>query len=164
MWSARRIGWFPHRYRVEEREKVVGRVDLGSWFEDGTIELDGRSLSVARKGFWNPKYFLTEWKEPVATALTTRTWRSYYLARGEEEYNLSPGSPFRFSFELTRSGQPLGTIRGPGPFRRDVIMQLDGELAPELRLFAFWLVARTWRRRTAIAALLLLIVMINRTR
>jgi len=138
---------FPRLYRIEDAAAVVGRVGLGNWAVSARIELDGRELAIRRQGFWGAKYFLTEAGTTVVTALPAGIFpHGFYLVRGDEEYRLDRGPLFARSFELTRKGQPLGTIRAAGLFPRDAHIQLDDELAPELRLFAFWLVAHTWHR------------------
>jgi hypothetical protein len=165
MWRSRQVGLFPRRYSVEDGAAVVGQVSLGNWAERGRIELAGRELAIRRQGFWNAKYSLTDAGEPVVTALRSGAFgRGFYFARGDDEYHLDRGPFFARSFELTRKGQPLGTIRATGLFPRNAQIQLDDALAPELRLFAFWLVAHAWHRAVQAAVAVVLIAMITATR
>lgn len=161
MWSSRRVGLFPWRYRIEDGGSVVGRIDLGHWATGGRIELDGRELTIRRQwqGFSGAKYFLTDAGQPLGVAQATGA-NGFYLARGDEEYRLDRAPLFSRSFELSQRGQPLGRIRA-GFFLRDASIQLDGELAPEFRLFAFWLVAQTWRRAAQAVVVIALIAALS---
>lgn len=153
MWRADPVGWLVRSYRIEERGRVVGRIQFGAWSERGALELERRRLEIRREGFWNPKFHLTEERAGVASARRAGAFRrGFYLAHGDEEYLLQPRSAFRRSFELRCGGRSLGEIRPIGFFGRRACIELDEELAPELRLFAFWLVALAWRGGAAAAA------------
>lgn len=147
MWSARPEGWLARSYRVEERRALVGRLEFGLWSERGALELGERRLSVLRAGFWNPEHHLVEAGARRASARTTGFWRrGFALTDGDEAYRLDPSSFTQRSFVLTRGGRALGQVRAGGVFRRTVDVTLDEGLAPELRLFALWLVILAWRR------------------
>ncbi|NOT29518.1 MAG: hypothetical protein HOP15_03610 [Planctomycetes bacterium] len=153
MWRADPVGWLARSYRIEERGLVVGKVEFGSWSERGALELGGRRLPIRREGFWHPKFHLTNGSETLATGQAAGAFRhGFTLAHGDQEYRLDPSSFFRRSFALTQRGRSLGEIRALGFFGRSARIELDDELAPELRLFAFWLVALAWRRAATAAA------------
>lgn len=147
MWSARPEGWLARSYRVEEHRVLVGRLEFGLWSERGALELGERRLSVLREGFWNTEHHLVEAGARRASARTTGFWRrGFALTDGDEAYHLGPSSFTGRSFELTRHGRALGQVRARGAFRRAVDVTLEERLAPELRLFALWLVILAWRR------------------
>lgn len=153
MWRATPAGWFSSRYRVEERGQTIATLEFGSWSERGALELDGRRLVIRREGFWKPKFFLSEGPTSLATSLPAGAFRrGFYLAHGDDEYRLDPPSFFGRGYELTQRGRPVGQIRALGFFSRRYHVELDDELAPELRLFALWLVLLAQRRAAAAGA------------
>ena len=153
MWRASPIGWNGRAYHVEEDRKSVARVEFGAWNGSGGIVLDDQRLAITREGFWNPRFHLLRDLERVATAHSAGAFtRSFHLDHGGEEYRLDPSSVWSRSFSLTRRGSYLGRIASAGTFSRVALIELDPELAPELRLFAFWMVALAWRRGAAVAA------------
>ncbi len=153
MWSARPEGWLSRCYRIEERGQLVGRLEFGLWSEHGTLELGERRLSIQREGLWKPQHHLVEGGTRRASARSTGFWRrGFVLTDGNDEYHLAPSSLTRRSFALTRAGRALGGVRPLGLFSRSAELTLDEELAPELRLFAFWLVVVAWRRAAAAAS------------
>jgi len=153
MWRAYPVGWFCRRYRVEDGGRTLATLEFGSWSERGALELDGRRLAIRREGFWNPRFFLSEGTKDLVTSLSAGAFRrGFYLAHGDDEYRLDPSSFFGRSYALTQRGRPVGEVRAVGFFSRHYQVELDGELAPELRLFALWLVLLAHRRAAAAAA------------
>jgi hypothetical protein len=151
VWKAHRLGWFTHRYAVEERGAPLATLVFG-WGTHGTIELGERRLAITRSGFWKLELRLLEQGRIVASAGSAGAFRrGFYLVHGEEEYRLDPSSWLGGAFDLTDHGRLLGRIRAVGLSRRSVHLELDEELAPEVRLFAFWLVVFAWRRAAAAA-------------
>lgn len=153
MWSARPVGWLARKYAVEAGGRPVAALEFGSWSERGAIALDGEELEIVREGFWNPKFHLERARERMATARATGTFRrGFAITHGDEEYRLDPSSWLGRAHLLTRRGRALGQIRTLGFLARRFEIDIDDELAPELRLFAFWLVLLSMRRAAAAAA------------
>ena len=151
MWRASPIDWIGRTYRVEEDGETVGKVEFASW--SGGIVLADQRFAIVREGYWNPKYHLERDRKRVATASSLGVFRrSFHLVQGDEEYTLGPSSAWSRSYALTRNGSHLGQISAAGVFSRAALIELAPELAPELRLFAFWIVALAWRRGAAAAA------------
>ena len=154
MWRAVPFGWLGRRYRIEESGRLVGSVDLGGWAEQGSIEIDGRLMPIRREGFWNRRYFLRRDNEDIASSQSAGAFRrGFYIVHGDDEYRVDPSSFFNRSFALTQRGRSRGEIRSVGLFFKCTTrIELDGDLAPELRLFVFWLVMSARRRAAAAAA------------
>jgi len=161
MWRADPVGWLSRGYRITNGGELVGNVESGAWNSRGTIELVRRRFTVRRDGFWNPWYELADGREVLARARSAGAFRRGFVLfhggqqgddKGGEEYRLEQATFFGRAFELTRRGEALGRIRPLGFLARSAEIELDEELAPELRLFAFWLVALAWRRASAAAA------------
>ena len=153
VWRASPVGWLGRTYRVEQDGEAVGTVEFGSWSECGAIVLADRRLAIVREGFWNPKFHLERDRKRMATASSVGVFRrSFQLVQGDEQYILGPSSAWSRTYALTRNGGLLGQISAAGVFSRAALIELAPELAPELRLFAFWIVALAWRRGAAAAA------------
>jgi len=153
MWRTRAVGWLGRRYEVEEDELQVASFEFTGWSEHAELTLGPRALAVRRTGFWRPRYALLETKTELASARPTGAWRrGYDIQHGEEEYTLVPGSFLGRDFDLRLRGRELGSVRPEGWFGRRALVELDAELAPELRLFATWLVILAWRRAATAAA------------
>ena len=150
MWSAHADGWFAPSYRVEERGRRIGTIQFAVFGERGAIELDDRRFPIAREGFLWPSFSVRDGHKTLASAKPNGAFRrGYYVVHGEEEYRLNPGSWFggRFDVTRTRGGQHMGQIRRVGVFARLAHVDLDPELATELRLFLLWLFLQAQRRR-----------------
>lgn len=153
MWRADPTGWLARSYRIEEKGAVVATIGFGAWSERGTLELAGERYPIEGEGFWNRRFHLTHEGKRIATARRTGAFRrGFHLVHGHDECQLDPSGVFSRSFQLTRRGRQLGQISALGAFSRSAHIDLDEELAPELRLFAFWLVLLAWRRAVATAA------------
>jgi hypothetical protein len=153
MWKASPVNWTSRTYHVEDEGTGVGALDFGGWRGHGAIDLDGRRLTVQREGFWNPQFHLMDGSRRLASARSLGAFqRGFHVAHGDEELVLVPPSVLSRSFHLMLRGRSLGQIRSLGVFSRQAAIELDAELAPELRLFAAWLVLFAWRRAAAVAA------------
>jgi hypothetical protein len=152
MWKASPIHWTSRSYHVEDEGTAVGVLAFGGWGH-GAIELDGRRLTVQRERFWSPQFHLMDGSKRLATACPLGAFqRGFRVGHGDEELVLVPPSAFTRSFHLMLRGRSLGQIRSLGVFSRQAAIELDAELAPELRLFAAWLVLCAWRGAAAAAA------------
>ena len=153
VWRASPIDWIGRTYRVEEDGETVGTVGFGSWSGHGGIVLGDQRLAIVREGYWNPKFHLERDRKRMATASSLGVLRrGFQLVQGDEQYRLDPTSAWSRSYALSRNGSHLGQISAAGVFSRAALIELAPELAPELRLFAFWIVALAWRRGAAAAA------------
>ena len=153
MWTASPVNWTSRTYHVEDKGTGVGALAFGGWSGHGAIELHGRRLTVQREGFWNPQFHLIDGSKRLATARSLGTFRrGFHVAHGAEELVLVPPSVLSRSFHLMLRGRSLGQIRSLGTFSRQAAIELDADLAPELRLFAAWLVLLAWRGAAVAAA------------
>ena len=156
MWSARPEGWLSRSFRVEERGRLVGRVQFGTWSERGSIEVRGRHYPILGEGFWRRSFVLKhphgKAAERLALARPAGTFRSGFLIEHDGvEHSLHRRSLFGSAYVLTRGERELGSVRPVGFLQRAMDVELDDELPPELCLFVFWLVALSHRRAAAAA-------------
>jgi hypothetical protein len=152
MWHAAPVGWLARTYRLTESGCELARLGF-TWREQGEIELGERHLAVRREGLWRARFQLEEGGRRLASARAANAWgRGFLLEHGDETYRLEPASFLGRRYELTLRSRGLGAVRATSFFGREVEVALDEALAPELRLFAFWLVVHSWRRASAAAA------------
>jgi hypothetical protein len=152
MWHARTVGWLGRECAVVEGHQPVATLEFGTW-QCGAIVLDGERLEIARDGWWKPKFHLEGPRGRLATAQKPGNFaRGFIVQHGDEEYRLDPTSWHARVHRLTHRGRDLGQIRVLGFLARNFEIELHTELAPELRLFAFWLVLLGMRRAAAAAA------------
>src|SRR5262245_32178238 len=152
MWQAHPVGWLARTYAVEERGRPLATLEFGSWSERGALTLADERLEIVREGWWNPRFHLIR-RARLATASRTSLFRSAFTIEHDgEHYTLGPNSWLGRSYTLSLVHRNLGEIRPQGFLDRRFLVELDEELAPELRLFAFWLVLLVRRRAAAAAA------------
>jgi hypothetical protein len=153
VWRASPVDWLARSYCIEEGARSVAVVEVGFGRRRDAIELDGRRFLIHREGFWHPTFLLTSGSDTVARGRSAGAFQRGFMIRyGAGEFRLDPSSFFSRSFDLSQHGRSLGQIRALGVFSRDVQIALDASLAPEVRLFAFWLVCIAWRRAAAVVA------------
>lgn len=153
MWRAYTVGWLGREYNVVDGSRVVATLVFGSWRERGVIVLDGERLEIVGEGWWNTKFHLQGPRERLATGAKTGTFsRGFVIQHVGQEYRVDPTSWSGRTHHLTRRGRDFGQIRVLGLLARKFEIELDAELAPQLRLFAFWLVLLGMRRAAAVAA------------
>jgi len=153
MWHAHPVGWLARTYAVEEGRHAVATLEFGTWSERGALAMGAERLEIVREGVWNPKFHLQRAGERVATGMKPGAFaRGFTILHGGEEYRIDPTSWVARSHRLMRGRHDLGRIHVRGFLGRRIEIELADEVAPELRLFAFWLVLLGMRRASAAAA------------
>lgn len=151
MWRAYPVGWFSGDYRVEESGVAIGTLEFSLWSPRGAIYFQRARSEIRREGFWSPKFHLVRKGEKQATAWRVGFFqRGFQLAHGGVEYRLAVSSWLGASYGLRRGSHELGSFRPVWLLSRSFDVELDEAVAPELGLFAFWLVLLA--RRSAAAS------------
>jgi hypothetical protein len=111
-----------------------------------TIDLGGRSFSVARKGILGPEYQLISGAKIIATATQKPFFNNYKLVHDGKEWTFKAVGMLAFKFGLFRGDAQIGTISsGPVINRlKDITVDLPDELPHEVQVFLLLLLVRKW--------------------
>lgn len=130
-----------HRFRTqtgEGGELVFPAFGRGASFTGA----DGRRLSLNRKSPLGSKHELVEGRTVRATAEGRGLFSHDIIIHfDDQDYTLTPEGPFSRSWYLNdASGTRVLEIRPRGVFRRGAYLLPESDLAPDLIVFAYYLV------------------------
>jgi hypothetical protein len=111
------------------------------------VQIGGVELSVVRHGWMQHSWTLEQQGVVCAEAQKPSAFHRAYEVRSETlDFALRAQSVFGRSFAITVGGEVLGVIRPAHPFTRRAFIECSHEVPEPAQLFAFWLVAISWRR------------------
>jgi hypothetical protein len=134
-------------YRVLGLPGGEGATVMNYLSEQGNVSLGGVTYDVVKKGLFSGEWSLQGQGEIVAAARKpSAMFRSFTVTFGGGGLTLQAQSPFSRVFQLLNSERVIGEIRPAHPFTLRALMQCDDDVPQLVQLFAFWLVALSWRR------------------
>ena len=137
---------FGSRFVVKQRLREVGRLRL-SWRDRGEIDLDGVTLEVTFSGFFSTNWTLRAGGRTVAKAeKRALSGRVIEIDHDGEAYTLKIAGFFSRTWELRRGSRLVGSVRAASLWTRTQEAEFDEQVAPQLRMFALWLVLVMRRR------------------
>jgi hypothetical protein len=111
-----------------------------------TIDLDGQSFSVGRKGVLGPEYQLKSGDKVIATA-SQKPFFNYYrlVVHDGQEWTFKAVGWLALKFGLFQGNTQLGTIATRWVNRlKDISVDLPEELPREVQVFLLLLLVRKW--------------------
>lgn len=142
MLRSTRRGFFRHSYEISEDGRPAA-VLAGARREGATFSVEGGEYRVVRNGY--KAFTLTGPDGEVAKAerVGGRTWTisSLYVP-----LELVRTSIWKETYEVTRFGETVGTLRQDGTFKNTSSADLPDDLPLPLRLFVVYLVETLWER------------------
>jgi hypothetical protein len=143
MLQATRRGVFRHSYDIAYEGRPIATL-AGARREGYTFELDGQAFQVTRKGYKGFSFTGSQAGEVArADRVNGRTWTLHSMYGPLE---LVRTSFWKETWELRRNGQPAGTLRKDGAFKRTFTADLPEDLPLPLRLFILCVVETLWER------------------
>lgn len=122
-----------------------------AWFtEEGRIAVAHTDYAIRKHGWFSGRWTLEQGTHVVAEAhKPSAMFRSFEIVSNAGSFTLQARSPFSRTFDITAGQEPVGSIQPVHAFTRRATIQCAGNIPGHLQLFAFWLVALTWRRSAA---------------
>ncbi len=115
--------------------------------EQGTITLGGVELAVLKHGWMSGHWSLERNDETYADAQKpSAIYRSFDIRCGDVQLTVKAQSAFSRCFEILVNDSVVGVIRPVHAFTRRASLECSASVPELAQLFAFWLVALTWRR------------------
>lgn len=148
-------GWFSYDFTLSDRTGApVARVDLSNWRETAKIEAGGARFEASHKSMAGEFFLRDEGGRQVAVAEKPSAWKDRFsFEHGANRYELKKESVWRRTFVLTREGVgKVGQVRPTGWFGRNLVVELPGELPPEIGAFVVWLAVVLRKREDSAAA------------
>jgi hypothetical protein len=123
--------------------------------EHGVIALGSEQFAIVKHGMFNSHWTLERNGEVIADACKPSAFSREFQITAKEDggcMTVKARSMFSRGFELCANGAVVGTVEPIHAMTRRAVVNAS-EIVPELgQLFAFWLIALSWRRQQAAAA------------
>lgn len=145
-------------FRVMDGNEEYARLRFNFYTEQGGITLPDASYRIGSLGQSSGRWVLERDGETLAKACKPSVmFRSMDIDTDSAPVQVEPRSVITRSFNLITGGRIAGTIKPVHVFTRTTWIECDDTVRPIVCLFAFWLVALSWRRssKASIAALML---------
>jgi hypothetical protein len=117
------------------------------WSEKGTIRLASDQYQIRKPSFLIGRWLLWQGGQSGSEAVKSSPFlRQFTMNTKDGVFTLKARSPIGRSFDVYSDTAHIGDIRPEHAFTRRSIVDCSNELSQLDQLFAFWLVALTWRR------------------
>ena len=115
--------------------------------EQGRIIIGHMNCDVRKHGLFSGHWTLEQSGNFVAEARkSSAMFRSFEINGTGAGFTVQAASAMTRAFEISRSGLVVGLISPTHAFTRRATISCSNTIPEHLQLFAFWLVAMTWRR------------------
>ncbi len=115
--------------------------------EQGRIGGAFSGYEIRKHGAFSGRWTLERAGAVVAEAHKGSAMFRNFVVTGEDvEFTLRPESAFTRAFQIIVDRQVRGCIRPAHAFTRRASIECSARIPEPIQLFAFWLVALTWRR------------------
>ncbi len=116
--------------------------------EQGSLSCAGAEFDVRKAGLFTARWAVERNGERYAEAVKPSAfYRKFEIQASGIALDLDAESAFTRSYRLHSNGRQLGVIRPAHAFTRRAMVDCAPEVPELIQLFAFWLVALTWRRQ-----------------
>jgi len=138
-------GW---TYDIWLNDELAGVVRFGRFFERGSITFERRLYRVRKHGPLSLRWTLEADRKVVCEAVqTSRFNRRFQLKSPADEFVIQDLSALARGFNILRNDDAvIGSIHPNHPMTRRVTVDQPAGVRDIDLVFAFWLVALTWRR------------------
>jgi hypothetical protein len=135
-------------YRIPDTAAGPATVSFNFFTEQGAITLGPGEFTIRKHGPLSGHWTLEQNGQSVAEAYKPNAlFRRFELRAIETPLIVKACSPFSRRFEILVGDNPVGTIWPAHLFTRRAFMECTPDIPELAQLFAFWLVALTWRRQ-----------------
>lgn len=115
--------------------------------EQGSVHFGHTNFKVVKHGVWSGHWTFENGSVVAEANKPSAMFRAYELRGDGMTLLLQPPSAFGRTFEILLNGQRVGTIWPAHAFTRRAFIECSPAIPEHFQLFAFWLVALSWRRR-----------------
>ena len=144
---------FSKKFRLHQRDRLVGEVDTSVWREQGSIELEEGTYSLRREGFCSGDFYLERDGHIVARASKPSVLRNTFeIDLPNRHLTLRKLSPLNRRFGVFEGDKQIGSVYPLGIFTRRSNIDLPADWSLASRIFVFWLASLVWNRQNAAAS------------
>lgn len=144
--------FFSADYSLFDGDREVALLDVSSWRERATLEIDGAAYTFAGQGVFGRTFLLQRDDHTLATAEKPSAFRNRFEVEHQgRRYQVEKAGFWRRDFAVLDNGRQIGSVRASGVFSRDVTVDLPADWPLPLQVFVFWLVLVLWKRQAAVA-------------
>lgn len=144
---------FAKNIRLQQKNELVGEVDVSVWREKARLELQEGSYDLRREGFCTGDFLLERDGNVIARATRPSIFQcSFEVDLPNRHLTFRKLSMWKRSFGLFDGDKQIGGVYPQGIFSKRSSIDLPSDWPLANRAFIFWLAFLVWKRQNAAAA------------
>jgi len=144
---------FSKNIRLQQKNELVGEVDVSVWREEARLELQEGTYELRREGFGSGDFLLEQDGKIVARATKPSIFQcSFEVDLPTRHVTLRKLSVWNRRFGLFEGERQIGSVYPQGIFTKRSSIDLPADWPLANRAFVFWLAFLVWKRQNAAAA------------
>ena len=141
---------FASTIRLQQKDQLVGEVDISPWREKARAELPEATYELRREGFCTGDFLLERDGNVVARASKPSLFQcSFDVVLPNRVVTFRRLSLWTRRFGLFDGEQQIGSVYPLGHLTRRSNIDLPPDWPLASRVFVFWLALLSWRRQNA---------------
>lgn len=153
MLEAIPTNWFSSNIRIQQKNELVGEVDVSPWREKARLELQEGTYDLRREGFCSGDFLLEQEGKVLARATKSGVFQcNFEVDLPTRHVTLRKLSMWNRRFGLFDGDRQIGSVYPQGVFTKRSSIDLPGDWPLANRVFVFWLAFLIWKRQNAAAA------------
>jgi hypothetical protein len=144
---------FGKTIRLQQKNELVGEVDISMWRENARLELKEGTYTLSREGFCSGDFLLARDGNVIARATKPRFLQcSFEVDLPTRHLTVRKLSIWNRRFGVFEAGKQVGSVYPQGIVSRRSNIDLPADLPLPDRIFVFWLAYLVWKRQNGAAA------------
>ena len=144
---------FSSKFRLQQKNELVGEVDVSMFREKARVELQEGTYTLRREGFCRGDFLLEKDDRVIARAAKTGFFQcSFDVELPNRVLTLRKLSIWNRRFGLFDGDRQIGSVYPAGMFTRRSHIDLPADWPLVNRIFVFWLAFIMWKRQNAAAS------------
>ena len=153
MLEAIPTNWFSNNIRIQQKNELVGEVEVSPWREKARLELQEGTYDLRREGFCTGDFLLEQEGKVLARATKTSVFQcNFEVDLPTRHVTLRKLSMWNRRFGLFDGDKQIGSVYPQGVFTKRSSIDLPADWSLANRVFVFWLALLIWKRQNAAAA------------
>ena len=144
---------FAKTIRLQQKNELVGEVDVSMWREKARLELQEGTYTLRREGFCTGDYLLERDGNVIARAIKPSFFQcSFEVDLPTRHLTVRKLSMWNRRFGVFDGEKQVGSVYPQGIFTKRSSIDLPADLPLAERIFVFWLAFLVWKRQESAAA------------
>lgn len=144
---------FSTRFRFQEENQLLGKIDNSIWREKARVELKDGTYLLYREGHFSGYFVIEHNGRLLARASKPSALKNKFeVELAGRTLVLRQLSIWKRRFGLFNGDKQIGSIYPLSVFNRKTLIDVPGDLPLPIRVFLFWLVFIIWKRQRQAAA------------